>query len=215
MELLAPKGAASFSRIPPEGEDQRNKSVGSVFVLPVSSTSPSSNSSPREKECASVKEESTMTMKVRGESEDGMVVSESPSNSKFGTAEEEEAMKDRVEVVPGRRPLSNHSESLGLERGGGTLDASRPAHSSTPDLMWYVKLVQDLTSDLNKFSDQVSVQNEKLTRIKSKQLRCYFKRQLNKPSEKDLSGSGSKGESDQYQRRQQHQNPKPGLAEFV
>ena len=192
VELMAPKGTTVVSPFILPEEDQRNKSVGSMFVLPADSSAV-----PRGKHCASVKEESTRMMKVLGE-EDGMG-SGSPSDSKFGAEEK------TIEVLPERRPLStNHSTSPGLEQGG--------ASPKLPLDVMYVKLVQDLTADLNKFADKVVVQNEKLTRIKSKQLRCYFKRQL-KPSERKEVRSGGAGESDQYQRRQQH--PKPGLAELI
>lgn len=197
-QMATPKGTAIISgSILPE-EDQRNKSVGSVFVLPASS------SADPNKKTVSVEEESTRMMKVSRGGEDG-IVSGSPSNSKFGTEVEE-----AVEVVPGRKSLTlsaNHSQSSGLGRGGGERGEVR-----LPMDEMYLKLVQDLTSDLNKFAEQVSVQNEKLTRIKSKQLRSYFKRQL-KPSEKDFGVRS--GENDLYLRRQQQQHSKSGMAELI
>lgn len=205
VEQMAPKQVAITNEhvptsIVPE-EDQRNKSVGSVFVLPGSpSLIPSGKKS--------VKEESTRLMKFRGE-KDGNA-SGSCCDSKFGSSEE--GSPRRIEVVPGRRPLSINHAGLELENVPPVLDVT------------YVKLFQNLTSDLNKFAEQVAVQNEKLTRIKSKQLRSYFKRQL-KPSDQKATATTGSGESgvrsgaggggSDHQRNRQQQHPKPGLAELI
>lgn len=205
VEQMTPKTTESDVpvSIVPEG-DQRNKSVGSVLVLP---TAASTTFSTSEMRSASVKEESTSVLIVRGE-EDG-IARGSPSDSKLGS------QVDAAEVMPGRRLLtlsaSNHSKESSTEREGG-------ADKLALDQM-YVKLVQDLTLDLNKFAEQVASQNEKLTRIKSKQLRSYFKRQLkpalvneNEPVRSTLAGRGV--ENDQYQRRQQ-QHSRLKTAELI
>lgn len=42
----------------------------------------------------------------------------------------------------------------------------------------YAKIIAALTSDLNRAAQKISSQNEKLAKLKSKQLRSYFRRQL-------------------------------------
>jgi len=121
----------------------------------------------------------TLMAESKSTQEEGRAESDNIMSSKNCLKKDDDALPSKVDVVSNRETAIAPTKNVVVNS------------SSIPIDEVYVRILRELTNDMNQATQQILTQREKLTRMRTKQLRNFFRRQLTEESTPSSTGGPS------------------------